>query len=100
MWAEDPQRLEWHKEVSEEYEKCKADSSYSCAPSFLTKAARFGPCEICLQTPYRGGVCHKFPWNGLALCEDCFDPLDFTDADETELVDNGKEHIEIRPYKF
>ena len=56
-WAEDEQRLNWHREVTIEYDKCKQDPNYVCSASFITKAAEYGPAEIALHTPYRAGLC-------------------------------------------
>ena len=96
-WAKDTERLEWHREVLEEYKKCKRDPSYTCSPSFLTKACQFGPAELALQTPYRAGVCHQMPWVAMATATDCFDPTDFSEEDETETVDDGDGYfVEVR----
>ena len=55
IWANDKRRLKWHKDVEEEYKKCKDDEKYVCTSDFISKAARNGPAEVALQTPYRAG---------------------------------------------
>jgi hypothetical protein len=55
-WATDDKRLQWHREVHEEYTKCKADPTYVCSNEFISKGSRMGPAEINLQTPFRAGL--------------------------------------------
>ena len=56
VWGNDDKRLQWHKDVEDEYLKCKDDGGYICSPEFISRAAKNGPAEVALQTPYRAGV--------------------------------------------
>ena len=62
-WGNNEDRLQWHQEVSDEYDQHCADPSYVCSADFITKASQFGPAEIAIHTPYRAGdfiICLSF----------------------------------------
>ena len=55
-WAKNEDRLKWHKDVDREYMRAKSQPDHVCSSDFISKAAKYGPAEIALQTPFRAGL--------------------------------------------